>query len=444
MTADAYYYDKTNYIMYEINDNNEAVVTRGAPRGATVILETVKENGKTYRVTAIAASAFKGNTNMTSISIPDGVTAIGDSAFYECQGLVSVTMPNSITSIGEFAFRSCKALTSISIPDGVKTIKRYTFDFCTKLSSIYLGTGLTEIEEAAFDYCSSLTSIVIPGNVKKIGYSAFSCCFALTSVVFSEGVEEIGDVMFHSCYDLASLTIPNSVFSIGTGAFEETAWYKNQPDGMVYAGKVFYRYKGFLEQETALTIEEGTIGIAGGAFGSCRNLTSVTIPNSVFFIGHDAFAGCREMTTATVPEGVSSIPYRTFEGCVLLTSVTLPSSVTCIGDYAFWFGGLVDLYCYATDVVEVGEKVFKETPIGTATLHVPASALDAYRTTAPWSGFGSIVALTDEVGIDQIDNGQLTMDNEAGAWFTLDGKRLNGKPANKGIFIQNDKKVMMR
>lgn len=47
-------------------------------------------------------------------------------------------------------------------------------------------------------------------------------------------------------------------------------------------------------------------------------------------------------------------------------------------------------------------------------------------------------------GIVSIDNGPLTIDNEAGAWYTLDGRKLAGKPAQKGVYIHNGKKVAMK
>ena len=49
----------------------------------------------------------------------------------------------------------------------------------------------------------------------------------------------------------------------------------------------------------------------------------------------------------------------------------------------------------------------------------------------------------DETGIISIDNGQLTMDNEDGAWYSLDGRKLPGKPAQKGIYIHDGKKVVL-
>ena len=48
--------------------------------------------------------------------------------------------------------------------------------------------------------------------------------------------------------------------------------------------------------------------------------------------------------------------------------------------------------------------------------------------------------LDDETGIKAIDNGQLTIDN---SWYDLSGRKLSGKP-NKGIYIQNGKKIIIK
>ena len=47
-------------------------------------------------------------------------------------------------------------------------------------------------------------------------------------------------------------------------------------------------------------------------------------------------------------------------------------------------------------------------------------------------------------GVVPIDNGKWIMDNEAGAWYTVDGVKLNGKPMRKGVYIFNGKKVVMK
>lgn len=79
-----------------------------------------------------------------------------------------------------------------------------------------------------------------------------------------------------------------------------------------------------------------------------------------------------------------------FEGCTVLTSATIPSSVTNIGDKAFYGClGLTVVYCYAETVPHTGSYVFYNSNIAQAKLYV-TSVFNVYRTTAPWSGFGSI------------------------------------------------------
>ena len=195
---------------------------------------------------------------------------------------------------------------------------------------------VTSIDSYAFYKCSGLTSVTIPNSVTSIGNSAFYGCSSLTSITIPNSVTSIGNSAFYGCSSLTSITIPNSVTSIGYEAFDGTAWYNNQPDGLVYAGKVAYKYKGTMPSNTSIVIEEGTLGIAGGAFSGCSGLTSVTIPNSVTSIGSDAFRDCSGLTSVTIPNSVTSIGYDAFRDCSGLTSVTIPNSVTSIGYEAFY------------------------------------------------------------------------------------------------------------
>ena len=209
--------------------------------------------------------------------------------------------------------------------------------------------------------------------VTSIGGSAFFGSSGLTSVTIPNSVTSIGGSAFYGCSGLTSVTIGNSVTSIGSDAFYGTAWYNNQPNGIVYAGKVAYKYKGTMPANTNITLLDGTLGIADCAFRNCSGLTSVTIPNSVTSIGGYAFQYCSGLTSVTIsdldawcnirfgdstsnplyyahhlymsgeevrildiPNTVTRIAEYAFYNCSSLTSVTIPSSVTAIGIWSFY------------------------------------------------------------------------------------------------------------
>ncbi len=260
---------------------------------------SLNSDGNGYTVTGIGTCTDK------ELIIPSEynakpVTSIGERAFSWCTGLTSVTIPDSVTSIGKYAFYSCTGLTSITVAKG--NTKYHSADNCL-------------IETESKTLIAGCKNSIIPtdGSVTSIGWNAFDGCTGLTSI-----------------------TIPDSVTSIGKDAFYNTAWYDNQPDGLVYAGKVAYTYKGTMPSNTSIVLKEGTLGIADEAFSWCTGLTSVTIPDSMTSIGYRSFYNCTGLTSVTIPDSVTSIGGETFSGCSGLTSITIPDSVTSIGYEAFY------------------------------------------------------------------------------------------------------------
>ncbi len=321
---------------------------------------------------SISNYAFSYCSGLTSVTIPNSVTSIGSSAFSYCKGLTAVhitdlakwceiefgsyaanplyyahnlylngekvtdlVIPNSVTSIGDYAFGGCTGLTEVTIPNSVTEIGSEAFKGCTGLTSVTIGNGVTEIGHSVFGNCTGLTSITIPNSVTSIGGSAFSGCTGLTSVTIPESVTSIGSSAFSGCTGLTSVSIPESVNSIGSSAFYNTPWYNNQPNGVIYMGKVLYDYKGTMPEGTSIEIKEGTTSIYSSAFSGCTGLTSVTIPNSITLIDSYAFEGCTGLTSITIGNSVTTIGNWAFSGCTGLTSVTIPNSVTSIGRSAF-------------------------------------------------------------------------------------------------------------
>ena len=129
-------------------------------------------------------------------------------------------------------------------------------------------------------------------SVTSIGGRAFYSCSSLTAINIPEGVTSIGNSAFYNCRSLTAINIPEGVTSIGNSAFYGTAWYDNQPDGVIYIGKVLYEYKGTMPANTSIEVKEGTVSISPSAFYNCSSLTAITIPESVTSIGSSAFYYC--------------------------------------------------------------------------------------------------------------------------------------------------------
>ena len=197
------------------------------------------------------------------------------------------------------------------------------------------GYPVTEIGDWAFEDCTGLTSITIPDSVISISYQSFYACKNLKSIIIPEGVANIGDEAFEHCSKLSDISISDRATSIGDYAFYNTAWYNSQPSGITYIGKVLYKYKGTMSENTSIVIPEGIKGIADSAFRDCHGLTSITIGNSVTNIGKQAFEGCTGLTSITMPDSVTSIDWRAFYRCDKLSSVTVGNSVTNIEFAAF-------------------------------------------------------------------------------------------------------------
>lgn len=83
---------------------------------------TVKINGYTFKVTAIAANAFKSNTKLKKVTIGTNVTSIGKQAFYGCKALTNITINSKVLkSVGANALKGIYAKATIKVPSAKLT-----------------------------------------------------------------------------------------------------------------------------------------------------------------------------------------------------------------------------------------------------------------------------------------------------------------------------------
>ena len=50
----------------------------------------------------------------------------------------------------------------------------------------------------------------------------------------------------------------------------------------------------------------------------------------------------------------------------------------------------------------------------------------------------------ETTGIISIENGKLKIENDADAWYSLDGRRLSAKPSRAGVYINNGIKIVIK
>jgi len=408
----------------------------------------------------IGNNAFLGCTGLTSLVIPDGVTQFGTFCFFGCTSLASVNIPKSMTSIGSAAFYGCSSLTAIDIPEGVTMIENNAFNGCTALETIRFPESLSQVQYAAFENTPwfaaqpdglvysgkvlytykgqmpadahieiaegtkgiandalsnrvELKEVVIPGSVEHMGDGAFSGCEKLVTVKMSQGLVSIGERAFNFCMRLLDIEVPYTVCSIGKDAFRGTEWYNLHADGMIYAGGVFYQYKGTMPENTTIELMHATTGIADQAFKDCTGLVSINMPNTVRHIGQEAFAGCNQLTSMVVPDHVASIGSYAFFGCESLSSVTLGSEMKQVGEFPFMTcPNLVKLAVKAVDPPAITYQLMEDTAYETCVLYVPNGSEKAYSIAEGWRDFQKIETLEEEASETEDLNGDGLVDSQ--------------------------------
>lgn len=489
-----------NGVNYKLNFREKSAMVIGSNdnkryAGEIIIPSSINDSGDDYSVTKIGNSAFADCNELTSVTIPSSVTVIGNTVFKGCTSLASIVVedgnpnydsrencnaiiettsnkllygcngtviPNSVRTIGKQAFYG-SGITSVIIPDEVTGIEREAFGKCNALSYVYIGRDLTNIGYDVFLECDNPVTVELNNNAivsknydfQESTAESFLLGGHVEELILGEDVTSIGDYAFFRS-SITSVKMSNNVTTIGKHAFFESS------------------------RLTSIELSENLTHIGEWAFAGCGKLSSITIPQSVKCINLFGFQFCYDLKKVEVNsnevvsrdgeqfytltscfgnqveeyvlgEDVRKIAYIAFAESAKLTTVTLPSNLTCVEDSAFrGCSSLKDMYCYAAQVPQTGKEIFYSSNYANATLHVPATAIEAYKSAEQWKNFGNIVALTDEdpkpatTGIAVPAATQIPI---VVGRYTIDGKRISEPQRGLNILKMSDgttRKVLVK
>ncbi len=279
----------TEGLSYRLISNNTAyeVVGIGTATDPAVIIPATY-NG--LPVKRIAQNAFKKNTSIVSVTIPDSVTSLQLYAFGECTNLKTVHFGKGLTYIGSQAFYGCTNLESAYLPDGLLTISSEAFRGCEKLSGLTIPDSVSYIGLSAFYKCHLL--VENENGIHYVSDWVVDCDYWLKSAVVREGTYGISQGGFYYVTELTSISIPDSVMVVNNGAFLGSDKVVEIENGVHYVDKWAIGHDSLISYAV---IREGTVGIANIAFANNEKLLGVTIPSSMQKICDNAFSNCWRM-----------------------------------------------------------------------------------------------------------------------------------------------------
>ena len=334
------------------NCNNTQNVKTG--RNLSVLGEIFQyskvEEATVESLSKVGSSAFNsvGQALKGDIVINEGVTTIGNMAFKGCSNITSVSIPSTVTEIGSKSFENCTNLKTAKLPENIKKINSEAFYNCNNLSDEITIKEGTTIEKLAFSK-TGISKVTIENGV-VLPVNSFNSCSKLEKVIIKDNVTINmgtwnGDQSFSNCDSLKTITMGknikmhNEFANLNQDSSWTAAFYKSNIEGITVESlsevgpSVFYNVGQALKGD--IVINEGVTTIGGWAFRGCGNITSVSIPSTVTEIGSKSFENCTNLKTAKLPENIKKINSEAFYNCNNLSDEITIKEGTTIEKLAF-------------------------------------------------------------------------------------------------------------
>ena len=332
--------------------------------------------------------------HITSLEISDGITSIGEYSFWNCESMTYARLPESLTSIGKAAFLYCSGLNTMTIPENVERIGDWAFVHCHSLRYIRIPQTTVEIGESVFEECYNLNDIYYGGTEEQwnaIQWGDEAQYLSGVNIHFEDyDLKSSGDCgqNLHWELDDGVLTISGTGDMIDFAGTEDIPWYNLNEfiiQVVVEQGVTSIGNNAFLEcyLMEQVSLPEGLVRIGDTAFEVCTSLKKISLPASLQHIGEGAFVKCnasrisvaegntayysennvlfdqsgthlilyasnQDGTSYIIPDGVKYIETGAFFGALNLEQLTVSEGVYSIGEQAFQYSGLKEVYLPAS------------------------------------------------------------------------------------------------
>ena len=336
---------------------------------------------------------------VTAVSLPRGLTHIGATAFADCSNLTSITIPSTVISIGAEAF-AWSGLERITLPESVQDIAEMAFVKCGKMTNfVWRGTPSTlgNVYNHMFLGCNQLDTVIAPARMWECtsanadihtyyGFPSHIRYVEVTSGELSSNAISYIATSYESLTTLDISAVSNA--SLPTQAF--ASWTALETLHLpVNLTVIPYQMVYGCTNLSTISIPNYVQEFGNEAFRECTKLHSIDFADgqNLLSIGQYAFYNCSTLVSVTVPEGVQTLGAYAFYNNSSLVKIKLPSTLNVIGNYAFGnCQQLMKMNVAAYAPPTVSSSTFYAVP-RTATVYVPESAINTYKSTYIWNEF---------------------------------------------------------
>lgn len=390
--------------------------------------------------------------------------------FNYCTDLVSVTLSSTIKSIGTQAFRGCSCLKSIIIPKSITSVNINAFENCSALASIVVEEGNTvydsreqcnaiiKTETNELVHGSNTTSI--PNTVKAIGRCAFGGRSTLQTITIPNSVTCIGDHAFQWCNALDEIISEIKVpFTISSNVFAGVTTHATLcvPAGTKAKYEATNGWKEFqnIKEIGGLEPIQGETTVATDGLGS-ENLSDNVVNDVYYNVGAEGYDSSDQSIVINQPTNMSQISDATpgsndvknnFTGLILKVAagkglIKVNAKTTGNAQLVVQVGNQTPMIATKTEQGDVvaSYDVTEDTYVYIYAI-IDSSAAPALR--AAGTDVVKIYAITVTPGATGIDL-TTTLPQGEEVYYTLDGRKVFGKPTQKGLYIRNGRKVVMK